>query len=209
MNMRHTILASLLLVAIAPAADASTANFTVSGTIVPPSCTVDLTNNGAVNLGQIDPATLNQATTTDLPIQNVTITITCAAAARVATSVTEDKPGTSYSVGDQYFGLGMTTGNNPIGYYQVAAGSGTANGVAASVISSINGTSWTTAATVPVEHGAGRRFTAVGTSGGGPASTTTAVWTLGITPTIAPASSLALTGTESISGQMTLTVVYL
>ena len=209
MNMRRNLLASMLLLAIAPTAGASTANFTVSGTIVPPSCTVDLTNNGAVDLGQIDPATLNQASTTDLPVQNVTITISCAAAARVATSVTEDKAGTSYSAGDQYFGLGMTSGNNPIGYYQVAAGSGTANGVAASLIASTNGMSWTTATSVPVEHGAGRRFTAVGTTGAGPASTTTAVWTLAITPTIAPASSLALTGTEAIAGQMTLTVVYL
>jgi hypothetical protein len=208
MNMRHLIPAVLLMLATTPVI-AQTTPFTVTGTIVPASCTINLTNNGAVNLGQVDVAILNQAAPTDLAVQNVTVSIACAAAARVATSVTEDRPGTSYSSGDAFFGLGMTSGNNPIGYYQVAATNGLANGVGANVIASTNGTTWTTAATVPVEHGAGRRYTAVGTTGGGPATTTTAEFTLAITPTIAPASSLALTGTENINGQMTLTIVYL
>jgi type 1 fimbria pilin len=210
MKLHHTLLAVAVLSLAATSANARTADITVSGSIVPPACNIQLSNGGVVNLGQVDLATLDQTNPTDLAIQNVTVGISCTAAAKVATSVTEDRPGTSYTVGNDYFGLNNTASGNPIGHYRVFAEDGLADTVAATVIGSANGTAWSSpVGGVPVEHGAGRKFTSLGSTATGPAAAMALQWTLRIEPTIAPANSLAITGSQAIDGQMTLTLAYL
>lgn len=211
MNMRHKLTIAVLALVAAPVAGAATVDFEVKGTIVPPSCTIGLTNNGAIDLGQIDLATLNDAPN-PLPAENIDVTVSCAAAVKVATSVTEDRSGSSMTAGDSYFGLGMTAGATPapIGHYQVFGVNGLANTVAASVIGSQAGATWVTqAAGTPIEHGAGYKMTSVGTTAGGPTAITSAQWTMRIEPTLNSTSALALTGNQAIDGRMTLTLMYL
>ena len=207
MKLQLSLLSASLL--FATASNAATVELKVQGTIVPPSCTISLSNNGAVDYGQVDLATLNDAPNA-LPTKNVDVGIVCASAAKVATSVTEDRPGTSMTVGNAYFGLNNTSNNIAIGEYQVFAENGLADTVTATVISSANGATWISpTGGVPVEHGTGQKITSVGTTAGGPASATTSSWTLRIESTLNSTSNLAITGTESIDGQMTLTLMYL
>jgi type 1 fimbria pilin len=210
MKLRHTLLATAVLAIAAPAANAANADLTVTGTIVPGSCTLTLANNGNVDLGVIDLTTLNQSAVTDLADKTVAVDIVCSAATKFATEATENRPGTSYTAGDQYFGLGETSNSEKIGYYQIGVGNATADSVAATAIASTNLTTWAIpGGGVKVQHGAGTKYTSVGTAATGPATVTEASWDLTITPTIAPRDELALTGPEGIDGNMTLTIVYL
>jgi type 1 fimbria pilin len=207
MKLYLPLLAAAIAVAT-PVAQATTVDMRVIGTLTPPSCTIDLSNGGAINLGQIDLNTLNDAPNT-LPTETIDVMITCSAPAKVATSVTEDRPGTAMTAGDAYFGLGLTSSSAPIGQYQVFGENGLADTVATPVISSSNGATWIEpAGGTPVEHGAGRKLTAVGTAAG-PVAASDIKWTLRIEPTINATSSLGVTGNEAISGRMTLMLVYL
>lgn len=210
MNLHHTLLAAAILAIAAPAANAATADLSVVGTVVPGSCTLSLSNSGVVDLGAIDLATLNQASTTDLPTESVTVDIVCSAAGKFATMATENRPGTAYTAGDQYFGLGLTANSEKIGHYEIAVDSATADTVAATAIASTNVTTWAIpAGGVKVQHGAGSKYTAVGTAAAGPSTVTEASWVLTITPTIAPRDELLLTGPQMVDGNMTLDIVYL
>ncbi|MCC8362792.1 DUF1120 domain-containing protein [Lysobacter sp. A6] len=209
MKLQLSLLAAALLTIGAGTVHANSVDLTVTGTITPPSCTIQLSNGGAIDLGQVDLATLSDVADNPLTVQNVDVLITCASAAKVATSVVEDRPGTASTVGDDNFGLNNTAGGNPIGFYKVFAENGVADTVATPVIASSNLSTWTSpAGGTPVAH-IGNKFTAVGTTAGGPASATTVGWSLRIEPTIAPSTSLALTGAQAIDGQMTLTLNYL
>ena len=202
---------SLLSIAMlcATSAQAATVDLQVQGTIVPAACTIGLTNSGVINLGQIDLATLSDVADNPQTAQNVDVTISCSSAAKVATIVTDDRSGTASTPDNANFGLNNTSGGNPIGFYKVFAENGLADSVAATVIGSTNSTSWVSpAGGVPVEHG-GAKYTSVGDTTTGPATASTIGWTLRIEPTIASASSMAITRIETISGQMTLTLVYL
>ena len=207
MNLQLPLLCAALL--MAGSASATTANFTVTGTITPPACTIGLSNGGAVNLGQIDLATLSAAAENPRPAQNVDVSIVCSAAAKIATSVTDDRAGTASAPDNANFGLSNTSAGNAIGYYKVFAENGVADSAPATVIGSTDATSWISpAGGVPVEHG-NAKYTSVGDTATGPATATTVGWTLRIEPTIASASSMAITRVETINGQMTLTLVYL
>jgi hypothetical protein len=209
MKLQLSLLAAAMLTLGAGTANANSADLTVTGTITPPACGISLTNGGAIDLGQIDLAMLSDVADTPLPDENLDVAITCTAAAKVVTSVTENRPGTASTVGDDNFGLGNTAGGNPIGFYKVFADNGLADTVAATVIASTNLSTWTTATGgTPVAH-TGSKYTAVGTTTGGPASATEVAWELRIEPTITSTTSLALTGPQGIDGRMTLELMYL
>ena len=207
---RHlSIACATVLAGVTGASHAATADLRVTGTIQPPSCSISLTNGGAVDLGQIDLASLSDVADNSLAAKTVDVTIMCGAAAKVATQVSDDRTGTASTPDNANFGLNNTTGGNPIGFYKDFAENGLADSVTTEVIGSTNATSWVApVGGVPVEHG-NAKYTAVGTTAGGPASATTVAWTLRIEPTIASASSMGITRIEPIDGQMTLTLVYL
>ncbi len=214
MKLRYSFLAATMLVALSPIAMAqSTADLSVVGTIVPGSCTLTLSNGGNVDLGQIDLASLDPLAPTPLPERVVSVGIACAAATRFATQATENRTGTQFEAGASFFGLGETTGGNPIGSYELVVSNPKADGVAANAIASAAGSNlWTVpAGGVKVEHGAGNQIlTGVRTgASGGPTVMTSASWDLRVLPSIAPTDTLALTSMESIDGSMTLDIVYL
>lgn len=210
MKLFPSLLAAGALALAAGSVHASTADLAVTGSITPDACTLSLTNNGDVDLGMLDISTMNAATVNVLPDQVVDVVIACTAAVKFATIAEEDRPGTSYTAGNEYFGLNDAANGAPIGHYTIRAATGTIDASPATVISSTNVTAWTSpAGGVKVEHGTGAKYTAVGSTVSGPAAATNASWKLTISPTIAPIDSLALTGPQDIDGRMTLTVVYL
>jgi type 1 fimbria pilin len=207
MKLHLSVLSIAML--CATSAQASTVDLEVRGTIVPAACTIALTNGGAINLGQIDLATLSDVADNPQTAQNIDVTISCGSAAKVATIVTDNRTGTASTADNANFGLNNTSGGNPIGFYKVFAENGLADSVAATVIGSTNATSWVSpAGGVPVEHG-NAKYTSVGDTTTGPASAATIGWTLRIEPTIASRSSMGITRIEPIDGMMTLTLVYL
>jgi hypothetical protein len=171
---------------------------------------MSLTNGGDVDLGVLDISTMNASAINTLVDQMVDVTIQCTAPVKFATTAAEDRPGTSYTAGNEYFGLNNAGNGAPIGHYTIKAGTGLADDVVATVIGSIDALAWASSAGgVNVEHGTGAKFTAIGSAVSGPAAATKASWKLTISPTIAPINTLALTGPQDIDGRMTLTVVYL
>jgi type 1 fimbria pilin len=210
MTLRHSLLAAAVLAIAAGQAQATTTNLAVTGSIVPTACIIALSNNGVVDIGQIDITKLSAVAENLLPSHTVDVTIGCSTATQIATVVTEERAGSATQTGNAYFGLGRTSSSAQIGHYTVRADSGKADSVDTPVIGAADVTTWTSpGGGVPVEHGAGNKYTAVGATATGPASARDVQWTLHITPTIAPTGSLALTGPEDVDGQMTLTLVYL
>lgn len=210
MKLFPSLLAAGVLAFAAGNAHASNADLLVTGSITPDACTMSLTNSGDVDLGILDISTMNAAAVNPLADQVVDVAIACSAPVKFATMATEDRPGTSYTAGNDYFGLNNAANGAPIGHYTIKAATGLADGTAATVISSLDVLAWSSpAGGVKVEHGTGAKYTAVGSAVSGPAAATNASWKLTISPTIAPIDTLALTGPQDIDGRMTLTVVYL
>lgn len=105
-------------------AQAATVDLTISGTIVPTSCTPSFSGGSNIDLGRIPFGTLSATEQNTRPVLFTNLTIICDAAAPVAISVTDNRGATKVpnlnfedaANGDFYFGLGSTDGTGIGGF---------------------------------------------------------------------------------------------
>ncbi|MFK9005118.1 DUF1120 domain-containing protein [Pseudomonas pergaminensis] len=200
------LVASLLLAGATQAIAASSVDLAVKGLITPSSCTPTLSNGGAVDYGKLSAKDLNADSKTPLPQQTLQLTVTCDAATLMAIESKDNREGSSYINGVQYYGLGLINGSEKLGVMEMKLAPPVADGVAARFIASYDGgTAWhldpyvardsitsvadmTTVAPIPVQLLSAD---------------------LQISPTIAPTNQLTLDNEAAIDGSVTLTVRYL
>jgi hypothetical protein len=203
------------------AAAATTSDFRLRADMLPASCDLTISNNGIVDFGVIMATSLSDAGFTRVGKRDVTLNITCDAAAKVAISASDGRPGTipagigKYLYGDQddasVFGAGNVNGHNIGGYLVYQGTRGTADGTTAYLISSEdNGISWvesqgrTNTITPTRIHSWSR------TAGGTPDSFTVTSQPYVVELALNRKQDLpALTGQIPIDGLVTFTIQYL
>ncbi|GAA0840895.1 MAG: hypothetical protein CL858_22920 [Cupriavidus sp.] len=213
------VTASVLAMQSAPAA--TTSDFRLRADMLPASCDLTISNNGIVDFGVIMAASLSDTGFTRVGKRDITLNITCDAAAKVAISASDGRPGTIpagigkflYANQDDasVFGAGNVDGHNIGGYLVYHNADGTADGVPAYVISSEdNGISWveshgrTNSITPTRIHGWSR------TVGGTPDSFTVTSQPYVVELALNRKQDLpALTGQIPIDGLVTFTIQYL
>ena len=130
------VTASVLAMQSAPAA--TTSDFRLRADMLPASCDLTISNNGIVDFGVIMAASLSDTGFTRVGKRDITLSITCDAAAKVAISASDGRPGTIpagigkflYANQDDasVFGAGNVDGHNIGGYLVYHNADGTADG---------------------------------------------------------------------------------
>ncbi|MCM3608217.1 DUF1120 domain-containing protein [Cupriavidus pauculus] len=128
-QLRNGLLLTMLATACSGAFAAESADLAVKGVIRPSACSVVLSNNGTVDYGTISAKSLSATDVNKLPDRDVTMTINCEAATKVAFTVADNRAGTaSWILGDvdpeagdaMPYGLGAVDGKN-LGVYGIQA----------------------------------------------------------------------------------------
>ena len=140
--LKKLVFASALLATFAGAYAQSSQNFGVTGQVTPGACTVTLTGGGIVDTGTVSqgtaklyPLSNNGASTVlySFPFKTVPISITCAAATKVALSIVDNKSAQklAYNVDDaaRHGVSDGTAGTVAIGFYSIAFTAATMDGV--------------------------------------------------------------------------------
>ncbi|KAF1028740.1 MAG: Protein GltF [Pseudomonas sp.] len=194
---------------------ASTVELTVTGLITPMACTPLLSGGGHVDLGKISQKDLNQATGTRLPLQYLTLTVSCNAAARFALRMRDNRDGTAHVNSEIYYGLGLDAGGNKLGVYSVSFDP------KQTVVDSLpqiygtesttGGVAWRTSNTNPIDIGSRSLlgFTDVAGSVAGPSAIQNLSSRLTLEAVINARQNLDLSTDTPLDGSATLEVVYL
>ncbi|MBT1259379.1 hypothetical protein CWC48_05200 [Pseudomonas sp. S10E 269] len=200
------LVASLLLAGATQAIAASSVDLAVKGLITPSSCTPTLSNGGAVDYGKLSAKDLNVDNSTALPVQTLQLTVTCEAATLIAMESKDNREGSSYIDGVQYYGLGLINGSEKLGLMEMRLAPPVADGIAVRFIASYDGgTAWH-----PDRQLARDSITSVADMNSiTPKPVQLLSADLQISPTIAPTNQLTLDNEASIDGSVTLTVRYL
>lgn len=137
------LLAVTIPAAMAEITAGPSGELTVKGQFIPGACLAVLANNGTIDYGHIQSSSLNNSTTTDLPVKVLpsAITITCPEATSVAYTTIDNRISSVIQPADitaryalmpmaagmlaptldtlgVFNGLGVDAANNPIGNYQ-------------------------------------------------------------------------------------------
>ncbi len=217
MKLRNNLLTAALLAVAAPAAFAqSTGDVSISGSIVPGSCTVTLANGGVVDLGQINTSALSLGTPTFRPPQTVAANVVCTAPTVIAMTAFDNRIATLpvfHANSTTRFGLGLSNGatGNPLGTFLIQLNTPVADGAASSFIQSTDLVSWVAAAGdwQKSNVATNTRYRAYGTAGSGPVAITTGDFNLQVTAAIEPTSLMNLTADALIDGSATLEITYI
>ncbi|MFS2070312.1 DUF1120 domain-containing protein [Pseudomonas sp. CT11-2] len=136
-------LSATALIGVAPyAMAASSTDLTVTGIITPKACAPSLSDGGMVDVGKVQATDLLPTQYTRVGSHPMQLTVACDASTLFALNGIDNKAGTSSS--NQYFGLGLTSNNEKIGYFTPSIQSALADGQPVHSIRSIdNGASWT------------------------------------------------------------------
>lgn len=200
--------AALLLASASSAFAASSTDLTVKGTITPVACTPTLSGSGIVDHGTISAKDLKPDYFTYLPYVTLQMAVNCDAPIRYALSPIDNRAGTGTA--GNYFGLGLTSSSEKLGYFRVVPQRVMADNVSArAILSTDGGQTWLTEGS--------QQFWATnniwGVAAMGDTSTPVAIkdltLDLDVRTGIAPAKSLTLTDEVQLDGFATLEIKYL
>lgn len=137
----HTQLlaASILTAAVGSAYAATSAELTVTGTIVAPACNILLSSDGKADFGDIARGTLSATATTGIGSRAITAEVTCDALTAIAIKTVDNRPtlkptgnmnvkfehiGANFAsvATANIFGLGQSSNMKPIGGYAIRVG---------------------------------------------------------------------------------------
>ena len=207
------------LAAFVPAAQAQSIDVQVIGTITPAACVPAIAGGGVIDYGKIAASTVSRTDYTVLPAKDVSFTITCDAATRVAVATVDNAAasrigGIVLALGPGYndtqnFGLGTVSGANVGGYVMnLRQGSFTVDGTAQESIASFdNGTTWVGQSLGAVYHNNG--LNSWGTAATGPVAGAVISGTLGVQGVLNKGSELPLSADVPLAGSATMTLTYL
>ncbi len=152
------IAVSALTLAMSSAFAADSVTLRVTGTLIAPSCEVEMPGGDTADFGNIDRDGLNKATSTALSsAKDLTVRVDCGEAATAVSIYTTDsmvdsKPtdsrsftftdGTVSLESANYYGLGKASNNNPIGAYAVRVGKISVDGTEHDVQISADNKAW-------------------------------------------------------------------
>ncbi|MBX7275236.1 DUF1120 domain-containing protein [Pseudomonas sp. ERGC3:05] len=203
---RVFITAALLLAGISNVVAASSVDLGVVGVITPSACTPTLSNNGMVDHGKISAQDFPDAGNKHLPKVTLQLVVSCNAAMLMAVKPTDNRAGSTFYDYPEYFGLGLASGGEKIGWYMLVTRNAIADDITRSVIESDDGESWRFADNT--YWGVGRMRTAQGT-GWNPMPLTTLKVDLEVYTTLMDKNTLPITEEILIDGSATIDVVYL
>lgn len=143
------IATALLLAGVSNVMAASSVDMSVTGTITPSACTPLLSKGGIVDHGKISAQDLKPTGNTQLPDATLALEVTCESTVLMAVKVTDNRFGTAGNTdwSDSVFGLGLTSDNRKIGWYELKMSNATADGTPREVIESVDGKTWLYAGT--------------------------------------------------------------
>ncbi|MFL1546952.1 DUF1120 domain-containing protein [Pseudomonas sp. O39] len=203
---RVLITAAFLLAGISNVMAASSVDLGVVGVITPSACTPTLSNNGMVDHGKISAQDFPDAGNKHLPKVTLQLVVSCKAAMLMAVKPTDNRAGSTFYDYPEYFGLGLASGGEKIGWYMLVTRNAIADDITRSVIESDDGESWRFADNT--YWGVGRMRTAQGT-GWNPMPLTTLKVDLEVYTTLMDKNTLPITEEIQIDGSATIDVVYL
>lgn len=216
-TIRKLFAVAALATAMPAAFAASTVDLTVSGTIVPASCTPTLGSTN-VHFGKHSVSDLKGDEHTWLGRTEIesTLTVNCAAATLYALRGIDNRSGSVDHNGyEGPFGLGMTANGEKLGahYVTLFPALSTIDGKAAfATLGNVAGTTWSgssSAFTALRNNGNLVGFTDVAGLTTGPIPIQDAVLTIHHVAFIAPTAGLTLTDEVTLDGSTTIEVVYL
>ena len=208
--MNTTILSCalmLLAVNLTPALAGSTVDLSVTGRITPQACSVSLSDSGLVDFGKIPARTLKPSEYTQLPSQQLGLSISCEGPTLFALVGIDNHPGSSPAP-LVFYGLGMNihAPSERLGSVGLALRGPVGDGVALRVLtSSDNGGTWHPEANAyPAQYIGFARSDALQ-----PEPIRQLVASLRVETAISPASGLTLKEEVPLQGSITLDLKYL
>lgn len=211
--MKHYLI-PLALILSTHAHAISTVELTVTGLITPMACTPVLSNGGRVDFGKISQKDLNLATGTRLPLQYLTLTVSCNAAGRYALRMRDNRDGTAHVNSEIYYGLGLDASGNKLGMYSVSFDPRQTVADSLPQIygteSTTGGVAWRTSNTNPIDIGSSSLlgFTDIAGSVAGPSAIQNLSSRLTLEAVINARQNLDLSTDTLLDGSATLEVVY-
>ena len=201
-----------LAIACSAACAAEATPLTVTGNITPNACNLLVDNGGVIDFGKIVSSSLSDsANENKMPTQHANFNVTCPAATKMLFSIKDNRPGTSYLIMSFYFGLGVDKSGNKIGTAAIWLSNPTIDGVAGSVLASVNnGASWSTPASSQVMAPvAGTVYNITAAGSRTPAEARSFGGTFDVDGWIAPRDQLDRTDIVQIDGSVTMNFSYL
>ncbi len=219
--MRNTFRAMAVASALCPAlVMADSTDLTITGTIIPTSCTPAFSGGNLVDLGNIPAASLNRDRQTELTNRNITLSVSCSASAPMAIKVHDNqahtqRPGIVVDGTDwkmYIFGIGEV-GGNKIGGYGLRFGRPSVDGELSSVMykqgTSANWSEPETATLLGKNYEGNLRYSWGRSTAAGPLPGMVHTFPMTLVPVIGPTSSLPITSDISLNGSATFELLYL
>lgn len=132
LNTMSLIIATFVAMPTAQAAP-PTAELTVHGEMVVPSCTVAAADDGVYDLGKISATLIKPNADTQLTPMSKHWTISCDADTYLTLTPTDHRADSSTNSASGYYGLGNINGSGKIGTYYVEMANGTVDGTPTSL----------------------------------------------------------------------------
>ncbi|XVJ49844.1 DUF1120 domain-containing protein (plasmid) [Pseudomonas sp. UBT] len=203
---RVLITAALLLAGVSNVMAASSVDLGVVGVITPSACTPTLSNNGVVDHGKVSVLDFPESGNKALPKVTLQLVVTCDAPILMAVKPTDNRAGTAPYSWPEYFGLGLASGGEKIGWYQLVTYNASADDTPGAFIDSDDGKYWWEADNT--YWAAGMMRTVKG-AGWAPLPLTTFKADLEVQTTLVDKNNLPISEEIQIDGSATLDVVYL
>lgn len=220
--MRKTFRAIAVASALSPAwVMANSADLTITGTIIPTSCTPAFAGGNTVDLGEIPAGSLNRDRQTELQNRNITLSVSCSAAAPMAIKVHDNQSHTQrpgividgYDWAMYIYGIGEVAGAK-IGGYGLRFGTPTVDGQPSMVMYKQGDmANWDTPETATLvgknTEGGNLRYSWGASLAAGPTPGIVHTFPMTLVPVIGPSSSLPITSEFALNGSATFELLYL
>ncbi|MBV7566709.1 DUF1120 domain-containing protein [Pseudomonas sp. PDM27] len=143
MKKYFAALSTTALICVAPhALAASNTPLTVTGSITPAACDINLSSGGIVDIGKRSVNDLHPTNNTLLNKTDMQLTMTCSESMLFMLNPIDHRPNTAAGLGD-YFGVGLTPDDEKLGFFDITIKESTADTTKVQAIgSSDGGTTW-------------------------------------------------------------------
>ena len=119
MKKYFAALSTTALICVAPhALAASNTPLTVTGSITPAACDINLSSGGIVDIGTRSVNDLHPTNNTLLNSTKMQLTMACSEPMLFMLNPIDLRPGTAAGIGD-YFGVGLTPDNEKLGFFDI------------------------------------------------------------------------------------------
>jgi len=220
--MKKVILATAIALCTTSAFAGETAELKVKGLLTNSACSVELSQGGVIDYGNIRLGSLSADANNTIGQKQIPVSITCTAATKVGFTITDNRSDsnaqlpvdvkTTPNVTDKYYtyGVGKTAGGVNIGNYSMWMADVTANGNTVDPI--VQNKDWSASTWIKSSTPRSDTFTTTSFATTGtiePIAITAATFNFVTNLVIQGTNTLAITDDTPFEGQATMTLVYL